>query len=325
MTAEEAIEELVLTDADATPVADPPPEPEAEVPTPPDEPVEPEEAPAEPAEDELTEDVEAPTIVQDLAPSMAKLWPTMSDEDRMGLMGDLVRQIDQGEPQGEGGDTDDKGEATPAKSEPTAQTEAPEATPEKTAPAPMSDAELKAACTEFGIEPDSAAAKFLRSVMEQSAHAVQVSGGVAQDAAMLYRAAKEMAEAATTKADAASAKVMSLADENELVNALEAHTSDFRGMSKADYTAVVKQARKYKEAGRARKYHDAVSIALWERQTEAVPEPSGKARQETAKVASALSKGSRGRGGAKALKIPEGLNTPSEIAEWLDKNWKPPT
>ncbi|KKM21867.1 hypothetical protein LCGC14_1631120 [marine sediment metagenome] len=276
----------------------------------------PEPEPEAGSEPESEDDPVVPTLVLDHAPSMAEHWGSMSEDQRQGLMGDLVRQIDQGETEGKDADVDDQGEAIePTESQPAVETPDPAPAPYTIDPA--TEAELHAACQEMNIEVDSSAGQFLRKMMEQSGHALTSIAGIGREVGAYNNAIQDRVLKAEKRAQETDARVISIADENELVAACEAHAPDFRGMKKDEVAKLIEDARKLKTSGRARKFHDAVSIALWERKKAPAKPATTAAQRETEKVASALSEGGRSRASAGTAKLSKGLNKPSEVMSAL--------
>ncbi len=273
-------------------------------------------APESTPEPESEDDPTVPTMVLDFAPSMAGQWADMSEDQQQGLMADLVRQIDQGDTEGESGDVDDTGEATEStQSEPSVET--PDPAPAPFTIDPATEAELRAACEEMNVDIDGTTGKFLRKMMELSGHTLTSLAGIGREVGAYNDAIQSRMSEAEKRVQETDARVMSIADENKLVAAMEAHASDCRGMTKVEIAEVVENVKKLKESGRINNFHDAASFALWERKKIPAKPASTAARRATEKVASALSVGGRSRAAAGVAKLPKGLNTPSQIAQAL--------
>lgn len=310
----------------------PPEESKAEATQPEEEPTEPDEE-IEP-EEEDTEGL-APTVVYDYMPSLADNWGDLSEQAQTAILEDIARQIDSGAKGSEAGEGGTKGQAQePAKPAQTGQTPKEPAasptgspTPEERGGRPaeppegVSDQELQAACAEFGIDATSDAAKFLRKLIQRGNYAVETSVKVASASHDLGTAVLKDRDDTRAEIEKLGKSVMSLTDENELVDAIEAHTRDFAGIKRKEYERVVSRTREIKQAGRTDNWQDAVSLALLERQ-KIVPAPqklAGKLKRDAEKVASTLSTGKRGT--ARGVpKLPPGLKRPSDIMKHLHEH-----
>lgn len=273
----------------------------------------PEERTDEEVENEVVDEDEdgkyVPTVVRQYHPALAKEWDSLSEAQQQAIQADLMAAIDLGEHDPEGAGDDKGGDKTPAASRKASPGRAAEAAVDFSPPQAISDAELQAAIGELGVEADGPAAKLVAALLAHSRFAVDTTVGIG-----------ERALGALTDL---GGSVRNVTEEAQLSKALDSHAPDFRGMSRTQAEAIATNAVRIKNAGRAKDFEDAVSLALLDAQkiTRTPAKPTGEQRTRLGRLAASLAKPARGKRRGPAL--PEGPLTIRQIFQHAESHGIP--